>query len=323
MDMTSRFAASSWSQPSNLLSFRLHRADTPFLPGDFCKGGLHKNGFLRLRQQRRFVKVVLHAGMDSEFSPSPGDDKPYVRRRGRRVAYLDEQDVVSFVDLFKRLVPIDPGSFNPASYLWKKIGDIPDHRRHRLLVLMLLETRRIENIWQLSGSRFQDDNLMEKCASTLLSQENNQIEPEFWDCRISTGPLPFPWSYNFRMVIFRGIDGGRYGRIICGAAYLSALANSYCPLYFTVKDVKEVMSTGQPCDLAYEFGDGHLYLPSYPDGFPKPVKHPWPFNDHLVIYIRHVGPGVLAGQAWLEGRKLDQVPKKFCGEILMVKDYFP
>lgn len=47
--------------------------------------------------------------------------------------------------------------------------------------------------------------------------------------------------------------------------------------------------------------------------------HPWPFNDQVVIYVRHVGPGVLIGQAWQEGESLQQVPKKLCGEILMVK----
>lgn len=55
--------------------------------------------------------------------------------------------------------------------------------------------------------------------------------------------------------------------------------------------------------------------------FAVSAKHRSPFNDHLVIYIRHVGPGVLVGQAWQEGKELDQVPKKFCGDILMVKDY--
>lgn len=52
------------------------------------------------------------------------------------------------------------------------------------------------------------------------------------------------------------------------------------------------------------------------------AKHPWPFNDQVVMYIRHVGPGVMVGQAWQEGKALQQVPKKLCSEILMVKDYF-
>lgn len=50
------------------------------------------------------------------------------------------------------------------------------------------------------------------------------------------------------------------------------------------------------------------------------AKHPYPFNDQVVIYVRHVGPGVSVGQAWQEGKELQQVPRKLCGEILMVKD---
>lgn len=34
-----------------------------------------------------------------------------------------------------------------------------------------------------------------------------------------------------------------------------------------------------------------------------------------------MGPGVLIGQAWQEGKALDQVPQKLFGEILMVKNY--
>lgn len=51
------------------------------------------------------------------------------------------------------------------------------------------------------------------------------------------------------------------------------------------------------------------------------AKHPWPFNDQVAIYVRHVGPGVLVGQAWQEGKALEQLPQKLCSEILMVKDY--
>jgi len=51
------------------------------------------------------------------------------------------------------------------------------------------------------------------------------------------------------------------------------------------------------------------------------AKHPYPFNDQFVVYVRSLGPGVSVGQAWQEGTKLEQVPRKLCGEILMVKDY--
>lgn len=80
------------------------------------------------------------------------------------------------------------------------------------------------------------------------------------------------------------------------------------------------MPTEEPCDLAYDFGDGILDLGDYPEGFPKPAKHPWPFKDQAVIYVRHIGPGLMIGQAWQEGRDPEQVPEKLCNEILMVKD---
>ncbi|XLT71252.1 hypothetical protein HN873_027678 [Arachis hypogaea] len=106
-----------------------------------------------------------------------------------------------------------------------------------------------------------------------------------------------------------------------GGSILAPFADSFAPLYFAPRDIKEVMSTEQPCDLAYEFGDGLFDVKEFPQCFPKPVKHPYPFNDQLVIYIRHIGPGVCIGQAWQEGTKIEQVPRKLCSEILMVKDY--
>lgn len=51
------------------------------------------------------------------------------------------------------------------------------------------------------------------------------------------------------------------------------------------------------------------------------VKHSWPFNDQVIVYVRYVGPGLLIGQAWQEGAALEQVPRKLFSEILMVKDY--
>jgi hypothetical protein len=83
----------------------------------------------------------------------------------------------------------------------------------------------------------------------------------------------------------------------------------------------EVMATEEPCDVACKFGDGLLAIEDYPQGFPRPAKHPYPFNDSVVIYIRHIGPGVCVGQAWQEGRELQQVPQRLCSDILMVKQY--
>jgi hypothetical protein len=51
---------------------------------------------------------------------------------------------------------------------------------------------------------------------------------------------------------------------------LAQITKTFSPLYFKVVEQKEVMSTEQPCDLAYEFGDGHLDLCNYPRHFPIP-----------------------------------------------------
>ncbi|KAL6286860.1 hypothetical protein ACE6H2_011250 [Prunus campanulata] len=221
---------------------------------------------------------------------SSWDDKPYEYLPTGRKSYLDEQDIVTFLDPPKDLIPLDSASYNPAAYLWKKIDDIPPERRHRLL--RLLEPRLISRAWEIAGTRYEDPNLAKRSASKLLSNEDGAISLEYYNCRTNGG-----------------------------GSFVTGLANSFSPLYFVVRQHKEVMPTEQPCDLAYEFGDGLFDLHEYPEGFPKPVKHPYPFNDQVVVYVRHLGPGVSVGQAWQEGKELQQVPQKLCSEILMVKDY--
>lgn len=246
---------------------------------------------------------------------SAWDEKPYEILPSGKRAYLDEQDVVTFLDPPKDLVPLDPASYNPAAYLWKKIGDIPDERRHRLLDL--LEPRLVSRAWEIAGARYDNPKLAKKCASNLLSVVEGVMPLEFWNCRKSGGPMPLAWLNFFKKAIFCSKDGNIYGRLVI----LGGLGISFSPLYFTVKQLKEVLSTEEPCDLAYEFGDGLLDLHDHPHGFPKPGKHSYPFNDQVVIYIRHLGPGVVVGQAWQEGKALEQVPRKLCSEILMVKEY--
>lgn len=51
-------------------------------------------------------------------SASPWDEKPYQVLPNGKIVYLDEQDVVTFLDPPMELIPLDPSSYNPASYLW-------------------------------------------------------------------------------------------------------------------------------------------------------------------------------------------------------------
>ncbi|XP_008779680.2 uncharacterized protein LOC103699427 isoform X2 [Phoenix dactylifera] len=269
----------------------------PAFRSRFSLGWKLRSGSLELRGKPRALgrAVVASPRACGGKSLSPWDDKPYELLPTGRRAYLDEQDVVSFLDSPKELIPIDPASYNPAAYLWKKIGDIPEERRHRLIYT--LKARHISRIWELAGQRYHDAKLAKQTASTLFSLEADSIMIEVWSGRTSKGPLPFAWLNDFNKVIFRAKDGGTYGRIIVGGSFPFGLANLYNPLYFRVRQVTEVMPTEQPCDVAYEFGDGLFDPQNFPKGFPK------------------------AGQAWQEGKDLEQVPQKFCGEILMLKDY--
>ncbi|KDP24900.1 hypothetical protein JCGZ_24278 [Jatropha curcas] len=267
-------------------------------------------------QNRRLVHFTC--GAIRAVDIPPWDETPYEILPNGKKAYLDEEDVVTFLDPPKELIPLDPHSYNPATYLWKKIEDVPEDRRHRLL--SLLKPRLISRAWQIAGTRYEDPNLAKKCASNVLCCRGGETSIEFYNCRSSGGPWPIAWMKSFKKAIFHCNGGKTYGRLI-GGSILAQFTNTSSPLYFMVTQHGEVMATEQPCDLAYELGDGHLDLHNYPRGFPTPAKHPYPFNDQVVIYVRHVGPGVSIGQAWQEGRKLQQVPRKLCSEILMVKEY--
>ncbi|KAE8646483.1 uncharacterized protein LOC101213828 [Cucumis sativus] len=263
------------------------------------------------------VVAAAAGGREREQVSSVWDEEPYELLPNGRIQYIDEQDVASFLDPPKELIPFDPDSYNPAAYLWKKIEEIPEERRHRLL--HLLTPRCISRAWGIAGTRYEDPKLVKKTASSLLQNEDGMVL-EYYNCLKSGGQIPIGWINRFKKAIFSSKDGKIYGRII-NMPLLAGFANSVSPLYFEMKQLKEVMSTEHPCDLAYEFGDGLFDIHEYPEGFPAPAKHLYPFNDQVVVYVRYLGPGVLVGQAWQEGKALEQVPQKLCGEILMIKDY--
>ncbi|KAA3478738.1 WD repeat-containing protein 49 isoform 3 [Gossypium australe] len=181
---------------------------------------------------------------------------------------------------------------------------------------MSMRCRLISIAWEIAGTRYHDPKFVKKTDSNIRFNKDAAIPFHVYNCRTSGGPFLIAWLKFFKKTIFYGNNGKTYGRFSSGSI-VAQFANQLCPLYFEVTQMKEVMSTEQPCDLAYEFGDGLFDLDEFPSGFPKPVKHPHPFSDEVVIYIRHIGPGVLVGQAWQEGKELDQVPQKLCGEILM------
>ncbi|XP_010553188.1 PREDICTED: uncharacterized protein LOC104823333 isoform X2 [Tarenaya hassleriana] len=285
-------------------------ARAPAIPLTAVRGSVRRNpssrlGFLLSNGPSRGVALVGQAVHGEKSQPYE------VLPTGKR-AYIDEADVVTFLDPPKELIPLDPASYNPAAYLWKKIEDIPEERRHRLL--QLLEPRLISRAWQISSARYEDPKLAKKTSSKLLSAESSETSLEYFNCRTSQGPFTISWINSFRMAVFRSNSGRIFGRIS---------VSSLSPLYFKVTDdAREVMSTEEPCDVALEFGDGLLGVEEHhPQGFPQPRKHPYPFSDNVVIYVRHIGPGVCVGQAWQEGVQLHQLPRKLSADILFVKQF--
>nr|CAD1827865.1 unnamed protein product [Ananas comosus var. bracteatus] len=273
------------------------------------------------------VEASLRRGAGGGSSSSSSwDDEPYELLPGGRRAYLDEQDVASFLDPPKELIPIDPDSYNPASYLWKKIGDIPEERRDHLL--STLKSRHISRMWELAGTRYQDVKLAKQSSSPLLSMSGSSPALEVWTCRTSKGALPVPWFNDFKKVIFRGKDGDTYGRIILGALNPFSVARSYHPLYFKVKQVVEVMSTEQPCDLAYEFADGLFDHDVFPENFLKPACLTHEKTETSLAVQRSIGflhtscrTRYPSWTSMARREKPRTSSKKLCGEILMVKDY--
>nr|XP_025674282.1 uncharacterized protein LOC112775027 isoform X2 [Arachis hypogaea] len=161
-----------------------------------------KTSFLRLHPRfPNFTGLGAACGSrrSSEVNVSPWDDKPFeMLPNGKRV-YFDEQDVVTFLDPPNELVPLDPSSYNPAAYLWKKIEDIPEERRHRLL--LLLKPRLVSIAWQIAGSRYEDSKLVKKSASQLFANSNkDDVMLEYYNCRTTGGPMPLSWINSYRKV---------------------------------------------------------------------------------------------------------------------------
>ncbi|XP_057824257.1 uncharacterized protein LOC131036391 isoform X2 [Cryptomeria japonica] len=282
------------------------------------------NGVKKLVAPLRSRRIEVHAlyeerDFNQRTSLNTEGEKPYRILRGGRKFYLDELDILTVLDPRQNLVPLDK-NYNPAVYLWKKFGDIPEERRHQLLYL--LRSKDVTRLWDIAGMRYNDVSGITKDASAMLfSMENKPLLPEYWSGRINGVPWQISWMRRFRKALFLGKEGSIYGRVIPAGSLLQMIANYLSPLYFIVRNVCEVMATEERCDLAFEFGDGQLQLLDLPANFPKPAKNLRPFNDELVVYIRSAGPSVLVGQVWQEGRKLEQVPQKFLGELILIKDY--
>ncbi|CAI5458216.1 unnamed protein product [Closterium sp. Yama58-4] len=240
------------------------------------------------------------------------EEKPYRFVDGRKY-YLDELDIPGFLDGSRYLRPFDPETYNPAVFLWKKIADIPEERRHRLLDL--LKPHHFTLMWDAAGNRFQlEQEDGEEGADPVTSAggmlpdvaTSAPLQPEIWDGRVIGVPGPLSWLSRFQKAFFVGADGLRYGRVISGGPLFTGLSNAITPLYFRIRAATNVLATDEPCDLSFDYESGQLHLKDsgLPEGFPDPRPHPHIFNDDFRDYVRAARPGVIVGQSWQEGREV-------------------
>ncbi|CAI5534122.1 unnamed protein product [Closterium sp. Naga37s-1] len=239
------------------------------------------------------------------------EEKPYRFVDGRKY-YLDELDIPGFLDGSRYLRPSDPETYNPAVFLWKKIGDIPEERRHRLLDL--LKPHHFTLMWDAAGNRFQlEQEDGEEGADPVTSAggmlpdvaTSAPLQSEIWDGRVTGVPGPLSWLARFQKTFFVGADGLRYGRVISGGPLFTGLSNVITPLYFRIRAATHVLATDEPCDLSFDYESGQLHLKDsgLPEGFPDPRPHPPIFDDDFREYVRAAGPGVIVGQSWQEGQR--------------------
>ncbi|KAL2612054.1 hypothetical protein R1flu_023746 [Riccia fluitans] len=249
-----------------------------------------------------------------------GEDPFRLLDNGQKV-YLDELDVISLLDPPKYLRPFQAFSYNHAAFLWKKIGDIPEERRHRLVDLLL--PWQITKMWEIAKLKHDDPDIFAEDAESLISKPALQYpgKPIVWEGRTTNAPWYYRPFTRFQKIFFSK-NGKVYGRLKLKGFLLEGLQTIVAPLYFEVRQVEQVMATDEFCELMLDYGDGQLHLKgSLPPGFPDPGRHLAPFNDKACDYMRAVGPGVVVGQCWVEGVDLEQTPRKVFGEFLLVQKF--
>lgn len=75
----------------------------------------------RQSYDRKLVEVMKLCRLSARGNAKAKSEwnvEPYAASETGESYYLDELDVVAFLDPPKELIPFDPSSYNPASYLW-------------------------------------------------------------------------------------------------------------------------------------------------------------------------------------------------------------
>ncbi|RWW87890.1 hypothetical protein BHE74_00003251 [Ensete ventricosum] len=161
---------------------------------------------------------------------------------------------------------VRPGSL--GLILKKKIGDIPEERRHRLL--STVKGRKTSYLPSFTSLTFLLTLNQDLCLLIgLMTSE-----------RLSSMARTERHMDEYLLLMLSNASGG---------SLPFGLDKYYSPLYFKVTPIMEVMSTEQPCDVAYEFGNGLLDPWNIPAGFTKPGKTNQLVDNKL---LNSIGSGI-------------------------------
>ncbi|RWW24739.1 hypothetical protein GW17_00010964 [Ensete ventricosum] len=150
----------------------------------------------------------------------------------------------------------------------KKIGDIPEERRHRLL--STVKGRKTSYLPSFTSLTFLLTLNQDLCLLIgLMTSE-----------RLSSMARTERHMDEYLLLMLSNASGG---------SLPFGLDKYYSPLYFKVTPIMEVMSTEQPCDVAYEFGNGLLDPWNIPAGFTKPGKTNQLVDNKL---LNSIGSGI-------------------------------
>ncbi|EFJ15532.1 hypothetical protein SELMODRAFT_445436 [Selaginella moellendorffii] len=252
-----------------------------------------------------------------DSGPGNFGDRPYRTIPGLGKFYLDELDVITLLDP-PYLSPLDPASYNHASFIWKKIGDVPEERRARLLEL--IHPSLMQSMWEVTGKRYDSPKLFAGDAFTLLPapEIEEPYKKTIWHGKVGGDFWPWSWLRDITIEFFVSKDDGIYGQLSCSGLFGSVVSR-YMPLYFKVQQAEFVSVTNDECDMVLDFSSGHLHLKDeLPSSFRKPEKLSWPL-ENFVAYIRPAGPGVLVGQLWQKRSDAKEAPPLKLGKLVIVK----
>lgn len=280
----------------------------------------------RQRQQRSNVASgALGQGPESAVSaaadPEGQGDEQQQQHLSADQVQEKVQQAVSLIVTADELAPYDPGSFNIALLIWRRIAAIPE--QHRSQLLKELSSADIKRLWRISAKRLtatRDEQQAAMAGRPMwadLPSEPGQVV--VFDGKASL-PIHVAGVSSFQKAFFLSPKDYRmYGRVLLR---YGALSDLLYPLYYKL-DVKSIVipATEEVADAALDYVSPEelgLELDDLPDSsWPLPKRHLYPFSGGLTDYIRPVGPGVYVGVGWKAPRPGVDLGKQFLHFMLV------